>query len=124
MRRPPSVAVSGHSPGHSVPHLGQDRQQLVVVREVDLSSPADPYLTLKALATYSGCSQRWLRDRLTDPSRPLPCYRVPSRKGGKDKILVRRSAFDDWLARYRTEGPPGVGRIVNEVLGELLSPYH
>jgi hypothetical protein len=71
------------------------------------------------LATYSGCSLRWLRDRLTDPHRPLPYYRVPSGKGGKAKILVRRSEFDEWLARYRTVGRPDVGRIVNELLAQV-----
>jgi hypothetical protein len=92
----------------------------VVVKDVILTSPADPYLPLKPLATYSGCSPRWLRDRLTDPSRPLPCYRLPGRNGGKAKILVRRSEFDEWIAPYRTVGRPDVGRIVNEVLTQML----
>jgi len=91
--------------------LGQDRPVLAVVKEYALASPGDPYLTLKALAQYSACSVRWLRDRLTDPHHPLPGYRLP---GGK--ILVRRSDFDTWIARYRTLGIPEVGRIVDEVL--------
>jgi hypothetical protein len=87
----------------------------VVIDEVALTSPPiDPYLSLRALATYSSCSVRWLRDRLTDAHHALPCYRLP---GGK--ILVRRSDYDAWLARYRHAGPVGVDRIVAEVLGGL-----
>ncbi len=101
------------SPGGTT-RVGEDRPQLLVVREIALSSPADPYHSLSALATYSGCSVRWLRDRLTDAHRPLPCYRLP---GGK--ILVRRSEFDHWLARYRQVGDPQVRQIVDEVLQSL-----
>ncbi len=93
---------------------GGDRPRLAVVSAVTLAGPADPYLPLRALATYSGCSARWLRDRLSDPRHPLPCYRLP---GGK--ILVRRSDFDAWLARYRRVGSPDVSRVVDDVLGGL-----
>jgi hypothetical protein len=95
-------------------HLGADRPRLLVVEGLALTSPADPYLTLKALSSYSGCSTRWLRDRLTDPHRPLPCYRLP---GGK--ILVRRSDADAWLAHYRRIGSPDVTRVVDDVLAGL-----
>ena len=94
--------------------MGQDRPRLVVVEGLALSTPADPYLSLTALADYSGCSVRWLRDRLTDVHHPLPCYRLP---GGK--ILVRRGEFDAWLARYRRVGRPDVDRVVADVLGAL-----
>lgn len=94
--------------------LGSDRPRLVVVEGLALSSPADPYLTLRALAAYSACSVRWLRDRLTDAHRALPHYRLP---GGK--ILVRRSDFDAWLVRYRRIGSPAVNEVVAEVLGDL-----
>ncbi|MBI3455459.1 MAG: helix-turn-helix domain-containing protein [Candidatus Rokubacteria bacterium] len=94
--------------------LGADRPRLVVVEGLTLASPADPYLTLRALAAYSGCSIRWLRDRLTDPHHPLPCFRLP---GGK--LLVRRSEFDAWLARYQRVGDPDVEHVVADVLGSL-----
>jgi hypothetical protein len=94
--------------------IGQDRPVLAVVKEYTLASPSDPYLNLKALAQYGSCSVRWLRDRLTDPHRPLPCYRLP---GGK--ILVRRSDFDSWVAQYRTVGLPDVQRVVDEVLAAV-----
>jgi hypothetical protein len=86
----------------------------VVVDEFALATPTDPYLSLKALATYSSCSVRWLRARLVDPHQPLPCFRLP---GGK--ILVRRSDFDGWLARYRQVGHPDLARVVAEVLEGL-----
>ena len=69
-----------------------DRPRLVVIDNLELSTRLDPYLSLRALATYSGCSIRWFRDRLVDASHPLPCYRV------EGKMLVRRSDFDDWIA--------------------------
>lgn len=94
--------------------LGSDRPKLVVVEGVEITTPLDPYLSLRALATYSGCSVRWLRDRLTDLHHPLPHYRLP---GGK--ALVRRSDFDAWLARYRRVGDPAVEQVVADVLGSL-----
>jgi len=95
--------------------LGDGRPRLVVVEEIALASSSDPYLGLRALSTYSGCSVRWLRDRLTDMAHPLPCFRLP---GGK--ILVRRSDFDGWIAAYRHHGHPDVNRIVADALKDLL----
>src|SRR5262245_17600082 len=69
--------------------LGADRPRLVVVEGVAVTSPHDPYLSLRAMAGYCSVSVRWLRDRLTDPHHPLPCYRLPG-----SKILVRRSEAD------------------------------
>lgn len=75
---------------------------------------ADPYLSLRALAVYSGCSVRWLRDRLVDAVHPLPCYRLP---GGK--ILVRRGEFDGWLGCYRQVGDARLGGLVDDLLKSL-----
>ena len=64
----------------------------VVAERVVVSSPLDPFLSLKALADYAGLSVRTLRTYLDLlPDQALPCYRI----GGK--ILVRRSAFDAWM---------------------------
>jgi hypothetical protein len=82
-------------------------------RGSEVTTALDPYLPLRALATYSGMSARSLRDRLTDPYHALPHYRV----GGK--LLVRRSEFDRWIARYRQVGNPDVERIVGDVLRDL-----
>jgi excisionase family DNA binding protein len=80
---------------------------------VIIRTDLDPFLSLKALADYSGLSVRKLRAYLKDSLRPLPYYRV----GGK--ILVRRSEFDTWIATYRQVGDSEVERIVAEVLDEL-----
>jgi hypothetical protein len=74
----------------------------------------DPYLPLHELADYSGLSVRTLRDYLTDPTRPLPHYRL----GDKGKIVVRVSEFDTWLSAYRRTTPTvNVNKIVDEMLG-------
>jgi hypothetical protein len=96
------------------PQSSVDRPRLVVVDNLELSTRLDPYLSLRALGTYSGCSIRWLRDRLVDASHPLPCYRV------EGKVLVRRSEFDVWIARFRSQGRPEVERLVGPALRELL----
>jgi len=91
--------------------IGQVRG--VFAERVVVSTPLDPFLSLRALAAYSGLGARKLRDYLTDPLHPLPCYRV----GGK--ILVRRSEFDAWIARYRQLGRPDVDRLVADALKDL-----
>ena len=85
----------------------------MVVDELAVTTPMDPYLGLPALARYSGCSVRWLRDRLADPHHPLPHYRPYG------KVLVRRSEWDHWLARYRRVGRADVTTVVHDVLESL-----
>ncbi len=85
----------------------------VLAERVVISTPLDPFLSLQALATYSGLSRRKLRDYLAHPARALPCYRI----GGK--ILVRRSEYDAWAMSYRQVGQPAVDRIVTDVLKSL-----
>ena len=65
------------------------------VAQVVLASALDPFLSLRALASYSCVSVRKLRECLADSVHPLPHYRL----GGK--IIVRRSEFDAWMAAYR-----------------------
>ena len=95
------------------PPIGQVRG--VLAERVVVSTPLDPFLSLRALAAYSGLGARKLRDYLTDPLHPLPCYRV----GGK--ILVRRSVFDAWLERHRIRATQAVDvdAIVGDLLGKL-----
>ncbi len=74
------------------------------------------YLDLRALAIYSSCSVRWLRDRLNDSTAPLPYHRV----GGK--ILIRKEDFDVWMDGFRTvHESTGVGTIVDDVMVDLFS---
>jgi excisionase family DNA binding protein len=82
---------------------------------VVLSTELDPYLSLQALASYSGISVRKLRDLLTHPGHPLPHYRI----GGK--VLVRRSEYDAWALRYRRTTDPDLDRIVADVLRDVRS---
>ena len=82
----------------------------ILAERVIVSTQLDPFLSLKALAAYSGLSVRKLRDLLSDPAHPLPHYRVAG------KILVRRSEFDAWIAKDRRLGNPDVDRIVADVL--------
>jgi hypothetical protein len=87
----------------------------VLAETVIISTPLDPFLSLRALAGYSALSVRKLRDYLDDPANPLPCYRV----GGK--IVVRRSEFDAWISAYRSRGRADVGEIVSDVFRDLAS---
>ncbi len=68
----------------------------------------DSYMSLRDLSAYSGMSKRKLREALSDPVHPLPHYRA----GGK--FLVRRSEFDQWIARFRQEGSD-VDALVSEI---------
>ena len=81
----------------------------VLAESVIVSTPLDPFLSLKALAEYSALSVRKLREYLDDPANPLPCYRV----GGK--IVVRRSEFDTWMQQYRARGRPSLVRAMREL---------
>jgi hypothetical protein len=85
----------------------------VLADQVVVSVPLDPYLSLRALAGYSGLSHRRLRALLQDPRHPLPCFRI----GGK--ILVKRSDYDAWAVHYRREGRADVDQVVAGVLESL-----
>jgi len=89
----------------------------VEVARVVLSTALDPFLSLTALASYSGLSVRTLRDYLAlPPDQALPAYYLPGRaRGGTSKILVRRSEFDEWIARYRSLGRPDVVQALRDL---------
>jgi hypothetical protein len=109
VKRAPGFALSGSA---SWKAEGRPVAQVsgVLAERVVISTPLDLFLSLQALATYSGLSRRKLRDHLTDPAHPLPCYRI----GGK--IVVRRSEYDTWATRYRQVGHVDVDHIVSDVL--------
>jgi Helix-turn-helix domain len=72
------------------------------------------YFDLQALAGYSCCSVRWLRDRLVDRTHPLPHHRV----GGK--LLVKKEDFEQWISQYRQERPADeLEGVVNGVLAKV-----
>lgn len=72
------------------------------------------YFDLQALAAYSSCSVRWLRDRLVDRMRPLPHYRI------EGKILVKREEFDHWLSgSHVINSADGLSEIVDAVVAHM-----
>lgn len=72
------------------------------------------YFSLRALAVYSGLSNRTLREYLHDRVHPLPHFRV----GGK--ILVKRDDFDQWVTRFRRVTPCiDVESIVDDVMRSI-----
>ena len=58
----------------------------VLAERVVVSSELDPFLSLKALTSYSNLSVRTLRAFLTDPRHPLPCYRVGANPGPAQRV--------------------------------------
>lgn len=82
------------------------------LKQLVAAVPLDPFMSLRALSTYSGLSVRNLRGHL-NASPALPHYRV----GGK--ILVRRSEFDAWMGRFRVDRSVDVDAIVREVVDGL-----
>ena len=88
---------SPHGAGVGVTsQIGEGHPRPLVVDKLAVTIVHDAYLSVRGLSGYSGCSIRWLRDRLIDSSHPLPHFKFP---GGR--ILIRKSEFDDWLAKYR-----------------------
>ena len=83
-----------------------------MVENTAAQTDRDGYMDLKALSQYSSLSVRTLRQYLKDPVHPLPSFRP----GGK--VLVRRSEFDQWLARFRRDRSD-VDRLVSEITKEV-----
>jgi hypothetical protein len=111
-------AVHDPPPALRGPRIGRPgkppvRVQGIAPERVVLSTELDPYLSLRALAGYSGLSVRKLRDLLAEPGHPLPCYRI----GGK--IVVRRSEYDRWAAHHRQVGNLDVDNIVSGAVRDL-----
>jgi len=73
----------------------------------------DAYFPIKRLTVYSGLSERTLRTYLSHPVYPLPAYKI----GGR--VLVRRSDYDSWAARFRCVAPSAVDAIVSDMIRGL-----
>jgi hypothetical protein len=105
------------------------RGKLVVriIEAVSVNLDLDPWLSLEALSKASGLSVRSLRNYLSDPTRPLPHYRmrephvIPTRSGRprtvSGKILVKWSAFTRWMEAFKHT--PDLDRLVDEVVSEI-----
>lgn len=72
------------------------------------------YFDLQALAAFSCCSVRWLRDRLADRTHPLPYHRV------EGKLLVKKEDFDQWITQYRQNRPDELDAVVNGVVDQVV----
>lgn len=82
----------------------------ILPEKIVLSTTLDPYLSLKALAQYSGLSTRTLRTYIDrPPAEALPCYRV----GGK--LLVRKSDFDAWMKQFEARGRPSLALALKDL---------
>jgi Helix-turn-helix domain len=73
----------------------------------------DAYFSVKHLAAYAGLSERTLRSYLTHPLHPLPSFKV----GGR--VVVRRSEYDAWVARFRCAATSSVDAIVADAMRGL-----
>ncbi len=73
----------------------------------------DAYFTLKRLPAYAGLSERTLRSYLSHPLHPLPAYKI----GGR--VLVRRSEYDSWAARFRVAASSTVDALVGDMMRGL-----
>jgi excisionase family DNA binding protein len=71
------------------------------------------WLDLKALTQYASVSERTVRQWIHRAANPLPAVRVHT------KILVRRSAFDQWLESHRL-ATIDVACIVDEMVSDLV----
>lgn len=69
----------------------------VLAERVIVSTPLDPFLSLKALTQYCGLSRTTLLGVMAREENPLPHYRLSD----SGKIVVRVSEFDAWMAQYR-----------------------
>ena len=72
----------------------------------------DKYFDIKALSAYSSLSISTIRNYIADGDDPLPSFCI------KRKILIKKSEFDRWMERHRTDTGK-IGRIVDEVLHDF-----
>jgi len=70
------------------------------------------WLDLRALQKYACVSERTLRGWVHRVVDPLPAVRVGA------KILVRRSAFDEWLSAHQIK-PIDTDIILNQMMASL-----
>jgi len=105
--------VSAHDARESAATRAVGLVRGILGERVIISNELDPFFSLRALAAYSSLSVRKLRDLLDDPAHPLPAYMVGN------KLLIRKSEFDSWMATHRRQRGADVDKIVNEVLRGL-----
>jgi excisionase family DNA binding protein len=73
------------------------------------------WLDVRALTQYASVSERTLRDWVHRPTNPLPAAQVGN------KLLISRTAFDEWLRTHLVQPPESVSTIVNDVMRRMRS---
>ena len=81
------------------------------IEQVTVHLNLDPYLSIRAAASYCGLSTRFLRGRIAEGQ--LPHYRP----GGK--VLIRRSHLDAWLEQFKRVGARDLDAVVDGMLADL-----
>jgi excisionase family DNA binding protein len=74
---------------------------------------AREWLDLRALTEYACVSKRTLREWIHSFENPLPAIQVGN------KLLVKKSVFDEWLAAYTIRPSENVDAIVKDVMRRL-----
>jgi len=82
----------------------------LVLRSVSLQ---DQYFDLRGLSAYSSLSSSTLRGHIRKAG--LPVYQLCG------KLLIKRSEFDNWMARFRTNKSQDLDLLADEVLKEIGS---
>ncbi len=73
------------------------------------------WLDLRALTQYASVSARTIREWIHRTNNPLPAAQVGS------KLLISRTAFNDWLAGHKVQPPQSVTAIVEDVMQRIRS---
>jgi hypothetical protein len=79
-------------------HMGRGTDKLleeILAKVESMAQAQDEYLSIQQLAEYSKISVRSLRRHMKHNE--LPHFCVRGENGAAGKILVRRSAFDQWM---------------------------
>jgi excisionase family DNA binding protein len=71
------------------------------------------WLDLRALIEYAAVSERTIREWIHRSNNPLPAAQVGN------KLLVKRRAFDEWLAAHKVEPSQRVDLIVSDVMRRM-----
>jgi hypothetical protein len=82
-----------------------------------LGDDNDKYLSLKNLSTYADMGSSTLRYHIRKNG--LPCFKVPGKGGHTGVILVKRSEFDGWLERFRSNDFVDPDTVADDVIRSL-----
>ena len=75
--------------------------------------PAREWLDLRALTQYVSVSERTVREWIHRHKNPLPAVQVGN------KLLVKKSVFDEWLMGHTVAPSQNVDVIVEDVMRRM-----